>query len=64
MERFSIENREKPNLEMYKGRRLHWSFYKMYIYIYAHPLAGLNLTLTMHINAGFLSFPVIDTIEK
>ena len=62
MARFSIENREKPNLEMYKGRRLHWSFYKMYIY--AHPQAGLNLTLTMHINSGFLSFSVIDTIEK
>ena len=34
------------------------------MYIYAHPLAGLNLTLTMHINSGFLSFSVIDTIEK
>ena len=39
-----------------------WSFDKMYIY--AHPLAGLNLTLTMHINSGFLSFSVIDTIEN
>lgn len=39
-----------------------WSFDKMHIY--AHPLTGLNLTLTMHINSGFLSFSVIDNIEN
>ena len=44
MEWFRIENREKLNLEMYKGRRL-----EPLQNVYAHILAGLNLTLTMHI---------------
>ena len=45
MEWFRIENREKLNLEMHKGRRLEPSQN-----VYAHILAGLNLTLTMHIS--------------
>ena len=44
MEWLRIENREKLNLEMYKGRRLEPSQN-----VYAHILADLNLTLTIHI---------------
>ena len=42
---FRIENREKLNLEMYKGRRLEPSQN-----VYAHILAGLNLTHKMRIS--------------